>query len=268
MPNAALNGIDLHYEIDGSGPPIILTAGMLSDSASWGPLVEPLAAHFTVIRTDNRASGRTEPKDAPASPSDNASDVLALIGHLDLDRPQIVGHSMGGYVAAEVAARAPEQTASLTLLCSAPLNLPRSWHLFQTLCDIRATGPDGLWLRSLFPWLFHHRFFETPAQIEGAVAASLAYPHAQSATAMQHQLDALKAYVPDALAQRITRPALALLAESDLIVPHKEAHALLSTIPDIALHTVPDAAHSIHWDAPAAVLAHLLPFLLENAHAD
>ena len=266
MPQLNLTDVTLHYEIDGSGPALFLIAGMLSDSASWGPLVAPLAKHFTVIRPDNRTTGRTKPALAPTSLKQNADDCLALLTHLDLEHAHVIGHSMGGYIAAEFATRAPERTRSLTMMCCAPLNLPRSWHLFQTLCDIRATGPKDLWLRALFPWLFHHHFFEIPEQIEGAIAASLAYPHAQSLQAMQHQLNALKTYEPSSLVNEIKAPTLALLAKDDLIVPHHEAHALLARLPDCDIHTIENAAHSIHWDAAATVLEKLIPFLQEHSN--
>ncbi|MGH1577858.1 alpha/beta fold hydrolase [Planktotalea sp.] len=265
MPFLKLPDIDLHYEIEGDGPPIVLAAGMLSDSASWSSLLDPLAEHFTVIRPDNRTTGRTTPTNADTSPPKCAKDILALLDHLDLPSAQIIGHSMGGYISAELAALAPERTASLTLLCSAPMNLPRSWHLFQTFCDIRASGPEGLWLRSLFPWLFHHSFFDIPAQVDGAVAASLAYPYAQSAEAMQHQLNSIIGYDPSPLTAQIQTPTLGLLAQNDLIVPHRDALDLLTQIPQAQVHTIEHSGHSIHWDAPGAVLSHLIPFLKEHA---
>ncbi len=267
MPDLQLTDINLHYEIEGAGPPVILIAGMLSDSASWGPLIAPLAENYTVIRPDNRTTGRTTPALAATSPEQNAADVLSLMDHLSLPCAHVIGHSMGGYIAAEISARAPERTTSLTLLCSAPLNLARSWHLFQTFCDVRASGPEGLWLRALFPWLFHHSFFDTPEQVEGAIAASLAYPHAQSLDAMQHQLNALKCYDPSDVTQRIASPTLALLAQNDLIVPHSEALDLLNQIPQADVQSIPSAGHSIHWDASATVLAQLAPFLKEHSHA-
>lgn len=261
MPKLELPDITLHYEDQGQGHPVILIAGMLSDSASWGPLVDPLAKCYRVIRPDNRTTGRTTPTLASTSPQQNAKDILALMDHLELSQAHIIGHSMGGYIAAEFAAMSPQRISSLTLLCSAPMNIARSWHLFQNLCDIRRNAPAELWLNCLFPWLFHHKFFDHPDHVEGAIAASLAYPYAQSLDAMQHQLDALKRYYPTHLVDRVNTPTLALLAQNDLIVPQSEAHGLLSQIPDALIKVIPDAGHSIHWDAPEDVLAHLVPFL-------
>lgn len=271
MPDLNLDDITLHYEDEGTAtdaPPLVLISGMLSDSASWGPFGQSLTKSHRVIRPDNRTTGRTTPVLAATSPEQNAADLLSLLDHLQIAKAHLIGHSMGGYIAAELSALAPDRTASLTLLSSAPLNLARSWHLFQTLTDIRRTAPDGLWLRALFPWLFHHDFFEDPAKIEGAVAASLAYPFAQSLEAMQHQLDALTKYRPQDLTSRINVPTLALLARNDLIVPHDQARNLLMTLPKCQVQTIENAAHSIHWDAPAQVLDHILPFLQEHSHAN
>ncbi|MEP5154447.1 alpha/beta fold hydrolase [Planktotalea sp.] len=265
MPFLKLPDINYHYEIDGSGPPLILTAGMLSDSASWGILVPTLSEHFTVIRPDNRSTGRTTPALASTSPQQNAADVLALMDHLNVAKAHVVGHSMGGYIASELTLLAPDRISSLGLLCSAPMNLSRSWHLFQSFCDIRATGPEDLWLRSLFPWLFHHSFFDVPEQIEGAIAASLNYAHAQSLEAMQHQLNALKQYRPNPFGNDHTTPTLALLAQNDLIVPHDAAFELLSNVKSARIETVPNAGHSLHWDAAESVLSHLIPFLKEHS---
>ena len=84
MPDLKLDDISLHYEVDGSGPPLLLHAGMLSDSATWAPLVPLLTEHFTLIRPDNRSTGRTTPGDAPNSGAHMAADVLALMDHLGL----------------------------------------------------------------------------------------------------------------------------------------------------------------------------------------
>ncbi|MEO0391088.1 MAG: alpha/beta hydrolase, partial [Pseudomonadota bacterium] len=103
MPDVQLNDIQMHFEVQGEGPPVVLLAGMLSDSASWGPLVQPLAHHFTVVRPDNRTTGRTVPWDAPVSIGQMAQDAAALMRHLGHDTYHVVGHSMGGLMAMELA---------------------------------------------------------------------------------------------------------------------------------------------------------------------
>ena len=266
MPTLTLHDVTLHYEIDGNGPPLMLIAGTASDSASWGPLVEPLAQQFTVIRPDNRATGRTRPVQAPLSLDHWADDALALADHLALGPVAVAGHSLGGMIALAMAARRPAQVARLALLASAPVNAARNAALFDLILRLREPGqPPDLWLRAFLPWLFHPRFFTVPGQLDAAIAQSLAYPHAQGPQAMAAQVAALRAADPAALLAQITCPTLALLAEDDLLIPLEQARQALATIADLRIATLPQSGHSLHWDAPEATLAALIPFLREAA---
>ena len=266
MPHLPLPGVTLHYEIDGNGPPLMLIAGTASDSASWGPLVAPLAAHFTLIRPDNRSTGRSLPADAPLSLDHWADDALALIDHLGIGPAAVVGHSLGGMIAMNMAANAPASVSRLGLMASAPVNAARNGALFDLILSLRGDGqPPDLWLRAFLPWLFHPRFFEVPGQLEAAIAQSLAYPHAQPARQMAAQVAALRRADVGPLAARIACPTLALLGENDLLIPHAPARAALGAISDLTVTLIPNSGHSLHWDAPEAVLAALIPFLSKVA---
>lgn len=260
MPHLSLPDVTLHYEIDGSGPPLMLIAGTASDSASWGPLVAPLAQRFTVIRPDNRSTGRTRPLMAPLALEHWADDALALAAHLGLGPVAVVGHSLGGMIGMAMAARGP--VSRLAMLASAPIHQARNAALFDLMLRLREPGqaPD-LWLRAFLPWLFHPRFFAVPGQLDAAIAQSLAYPHAQAPAQMSAQVTALRAADPAALMPRVTCPVLALLAEDDLLIPLAQAREALAPIPGLRVQTIPESGHSVHWDAPQATLAALIPFL-------
>jgi pimeloyl-ACP methyl ester carboxylesterase len=259
MPDLALSDVTLHYEIGGAGPPLLLLAGMVSDSASWAPVLEALEPRFTVIRPDNRTTGRTRPRDAPVSVPGMAADAAALLEALGQGPAHVAGHSMGGLIAMELAAARPDLVSRLTVMASAPMRMARNAFLFRTLLALRAEGmAEDLWLRALFPWLFHPSAFDLPDQIEAGIRAGLDYPYAQSAEAMAHQVSALEAYDPAGLGPRVQVPALALLAENDALIPEAEARAALADIPDLRVETVPRAGHSLHWDAPQAVAEALI----------
>jgi pimeloyl-ACP methyl ester carboxylesterase len=250
----------LHVEVDGQGPPVMLIAGMASDSASWGPLVAQLADRFTVIRPDNRGTGRSAM--GRLSVAGWADDALNVAAHLGLGPVAVVGHSLGGIIALHMAATAPDAVSRIALLASAPVHLPRNTALFQTLLALRAPGqPPDLWLRAFLPWLFHPRFFAIPGQFDAAVAQSLAYPHAQTPAGMAAQLAALDGHDPAPLALTVAHPVIALLAEHDLLIPGDIARAALAPLRNLDLRVIPDAGHSVHWDASAATLAALIPFL-------
>ncbi len=187
MPELQLSDISLHYEVDGAGPPLLLHAGMLSDSATWTPLLPLLTPHFTVIRHDNRSTGRTMPVDAANSSALMAQDALALMDHLGHDTFAVAGHSMGGLMALELAALAPTRVTRASVLASGRVRMPRTVAVFDALLAIRhAPQGEEMWLRGLYPWIFGQAFFEDPQNVETALEAALAYPFAQTVEGMTH----------------------------------------------------------------------------------
>ena len=262
MPELSLPDVSLHYEVDGQGPPIILLAGMLSDSASWLPLVEPLSRNYTVIRPDNRTTGRTTPWNAQTSVQIMAEDAHLLMAHLGYDRYHVAGHSMGGRMAIELFGLARERVASLSILASAPNKLPRSLAVFEALRSIRDT-PDGetLWLKALYPWVFAPAFFENPQNAEMALEAALGYPYAQSAQAMAHQIEILRDFELRTSLESITCPTQILYAQDDALIPPGPARKAFESIPEAEHHVVENAGHSVVWDAPNAVSERLTSFL-------
>lgn len=257
MPTFKNDTVSLHYECAGDGPPLLLIAGMMSDSASWAPLLSLLEPHFTVIRPDNRTTGRTTPWDAPASIDTFAADCAALLDHLKVGPAHVMGHSLGGMIGMRVAYAHPHAVKTLTLAASAPLRLERNVVLFKSLLAIRQSNaaPDA-WLNALFPWLFAPALYDIPGAVAQAATASLAYPFAQSTKAMAHQIAALDGYTPEHISD-LTCPTQALLAAGDLLLPAELAQP---TLGDLPTHMIADAGHSIHWDAPDAVAEHLRRF--------
>ncbi|WP_223421477.1 alpha/beta fold hydrolase [Tateyamaria pelophila] len=262
MPNLDRPDLSLHYEMTGNGPPLLMLAGFMSDHASWTPLVPLLSAHFTCIRPDNRTTGRTTPWDAPVSITHMADDATALMDHLGHERFHVVGHSMGGIIALDIAHQTPARVASASVAASAPVRLPRNTALFASLIAIRRSNaaPDT-WLRALFPWLFNPDLYKNPDAVETAVAESLAYPHGQSADAMEHQLTALRDFDGKLLAHPAC-PAQALMGAVDLLIPPPHIKAVLGHLPH---HIIDGAGHSIHWDAPDAVAGHIVAFAKQNS---
>ncbi|MEP4196362.1 MAG: alpha/beta hydrolase [Aliishimia sp.] len=251
MPDLSLPDVTLHYEISGNGPPMVLIAGFMSDSASWAPLLPLLEPYFTLIRPDNRTSGQTHPWDAPASMELWAQDVISLLDHLGHEKAHIVGHSLGGLIGWVTSIRAPNRVASIMMVGSAPINTPRNTELFRALINIRnSNAPQDTWLRLLFPWLFRKEAFFAPDAITNAVQQSLAYPHAQSAEAMALQLDALQNVDANLFQTPPSVPSRAILSPDDLLVPIDDARMSLN---GISLVELTGLGHSIHWDDPQRV---------------
>ena len=110
---AEVNGINLYYEIHGAGRPLILLHGGLGSGEMFGPVLPVLAERHQVITPDLQGHGRTADIDRPIDPRLMADDIAALIDHLALASPDVVGYSLGGGVAMHTAARHPNKVRRL-----------------------------------------------------------------------------------------------------------------------------------------------------------
>jgi pimeloyl-ACP methyl ester carboxylesterase len=110
---AEVNGINLYYEIHGAGRPLVLLHGGLGSGEMFEPIMPQLAERHQVVAPDLQGHGRTADIDRPLDIRVMADDIAALIDHLGLDRPDVVGYSLGGGVALQVAVRHPEKVRRL-----------------------------------------------------------------------------------------------------------------------------------------------------------
>lgn len=254
----------LHVEVAGDGPPLLLLAGLASDSLSWEPLKPHLADRFRLIMPDNRGAGRTTlPYDGVTLPQ-MAADVLAVLDALEIQRAAVLGHSMGGLIALDAAAAAPERFGGLVLAASAPLPNARNMAVFDSLVALRGNGvaPEQ-WLPVLFNWLFRKSFFAQPGAVDEAVRLALEHPYPQSDAAFAAQIEAVRAYRPPATLKDLEARALALLGAEDLLFEPQAALAALGRYSGLRLshQVIDEAAHSVHWDQPESVAAAVKTFL-------
>jgi pimeloyl-ACP methyl ester carboxylesterase len=111
--HAEVNGINLYYEVHGAGRPVVLLHGGLGSGEMFGPVMPQLAEHHQVVTPDLQGHGRTADIDRPLDIRLMADDIAALIDHLGLDKPDVVGYSLGGGVALQVAVRHPDKVRRL-----------------------------------------------------------------------------------------------------------------------------------------------------------
>jgi pimeloyl-ACP methyl ester carboxylesterase len=116
MSHADVNGVSLYYEEHGSGEPLVLLHGGIGAGEMFEPIVPALAAGRRVITVDLQGHGGTADVDRPLRPETMADDVAALIEHLGLERADLMGYSLGGYVALRTAIQHPERVRRLVLV--------------------------------------------------------------------------------------------------------------------------------------------------------
>lgn len=257
MPQFQNGAASVHYEIIGSGRPLLLVAGTASDGASWAPLL-PLLPDRQLILIDNRGSGRTKVEGA-IELADMVGDCAALIDHLGVGPVDVVGHSLGGFLGLGLAAMYEGRVARLVTLATAGIG-PRTRSVFNDLSRMYFVLPPEDWFRLLYPWLFSDPFFADEANIAAAAAASTSYAFRQSPGDFARQIAALNGGLPVDLS-RVACRVLAVSGDLDLLAPPGAVEALHANVPDFTRHSIPYAAHSLHWEAPQAVAAEIRSFL-------
>lgn len=116
---ADVNGINLYYETHGTGRPLVLLHGGLGSGEMFGPVLPALSERHQVIAPDLQGHGRTADIDRPIDVRLMADDIAALIEHLGLDKPDVVGYSLGGGVALQVAIKYPALIGRLVVVSAA-----------------------------------------------------------------------------------------------------------------------------------------------------
>src|SRR3990167_9486363 len=117
MPKITANNISMHYEQHGTGDDLVLIGGLTSDHQVWKSALRILSQYFRVLIFDNRGAGQTDTPDLPYTTELMAKDTLALMTALNIPRAHIVGHSLGGCIAQQMALIAPDKVKKLVIAC-------------------------------------------------------------------------------------------------------------------------------------------------------
>lgn len=258
-----VNGVNLYYEVHGRGEPLLLIAGLASDSQSWLSVVEELSQHYQVILPDNRGSGRTEPQGVEISIQAIADDCIALLDHLDFSSANILGHSMGGFVAMDCAIRYPKRVSKLILESTSAFCSSRNSALFSDWHSYLQNGMTlELWFRNIFYWIFSEGFFNDTGALQNAVRFAVEYPYPQTVNAFGNQIKAIRAFNCLEELKNITSKTLAVFGREDILFSPDENARVFSRIPGIVVSTVEHAAHSVHMEKPDEFVRIVRNFLI------
>jgi len=126
MPVIRVGDIDMYYEVHGSGDPLVLIGGLAGDISETGWLIDRCARTHRVLAFDNRGAGRTDKPDAPYSIPMMASDTDALMEAVGMSRATVLGVSMGGRIALDLALEHPGRVSRLILVSTMATARPAS----------------------------------------------------------------------------------------------------------------------------------------------
>jgi 3-oxoadipate enol-lactonase len=132
MPVVAVNGLDIYYEMHGTGEPLVLIGGLGSDITQFAGIIDWLTQRCQVLAFDNRGAGRTAKPDTPYTIALMAQDTAGLMAALGIARADVIGFSMGGRIALELALTHPRLVRRLVLVSTSAAGrgkLTMSWPM-------------------------------------------------------------------------------------------------------------------------------------------
>ncbi len=259
--------IEIYYETQGEGPPLILIGGLTSTAAVWAPQVAALSGRYRVITPDNRGSGRTRlaPDDGVRTPARLAGDILALIDGLELDRVHLAGASMGGMIVQEFARHHVDRLKSLTIMCST-FGGERATHPTREVISAMAAGSHAdasdeekraMQAINVHPDTPRLR----PEQLAFYEGTKTAEPHSSQEIALR--IAGMADFnVYDEIAE-LTLPVLVMAGSHDVLIPTVNARKLAERIPGARKVIVENAGHVFFAEQPEACNQALLDFLSE-----
>lgn len=263
MAYAENDGARIYWEEHGGGEPVLLIMGLGATLDLWHRLLPPLSAGHRAILLDNRGVGRSAVPDPPYSIPQMADDAVAVLDAAAVDTAHVIGASMGGVIAQELALRRPDRVRSLVLACTAcggPDGVAAPLEMRAALVGRAAMTPEE-GIRALVPFTYH------PATPRDRVEEDLRIRlrHYPSAKGYLAQLQAVLGYETYARLGAIRVPTLVLHGEDDQLVPAANGRDLASRIRGARLVLVPSASHILFTDQPETVNRAILEFLHEAA---
>jgi pimeloyl-ACP methyl ester carboxylesterase len=254
-----------YYQEFGNGEPLILIAGLASDSQSWLPVVVGLSKHFRVIIFDNRGVGRSSNDNTNITIQKMTDDCADLIRHLNLSSANILGHSMGGIIAMDLAIRYPNLVKKLILEATSPKLNMRNINVFNDWVSYLNMGMDKkLWFKNIFYWIFLPAFFDDAVMLNQSIDMSVNYPYPQSDISFKNQIDAISKINLLPNLKKIDADTLVMYGEFDLLFPSNENSLLFNDITHLQTVTISNAAHSIHVDNPVCFTNSVISFIIDH----
>jgi 3-oxoadipate enol-lactonase len=252
MPKLRVGENEVHYERAGSGEPLLMIQGMSGTHVAWGePFLEPLRESFDVIAFDNRGIGLSAPIAGPFTIVEMAEDAASLMDELGIESAHVVGISMGGMIAQELALAEPDRLRSLTLGCSY-CGGPGSQLMPQENVEILAagmmSGDRDKAIRASYEVNLSPAFRAEESRYDAFHEMATAVPAAKGTIELQVQ--AIFGHDTSSRLGEISTPTLIVHGTEDGVLPYPNGELIASLMPAARLETLEDVGHMFWWEQP------------------
>ena len=251
MSSTATNdGVRLAYEEHGEGEPLLFVQGLGYDRHGFGPLPGLLASDFRVVVFDNRGVGDSDVPEGPYSVEMLAADAVSVLDAAGIESAHVLGVSLGGFVAQELALSYPDRVRKLVLCSTAPGSVPPSYPMpergLQAFAQFPTLGREAGFRLMVENSLGDHGVRERPELVEEIFRYRLERGPTLAGWVAQAQAGAtFDAYerIPAIMA-----PTLVVQADADFVIDVRNAQLLAERIPDARLEIIPDRGHLVIWE--------------------
>lgn len=266
MPKTKANGIEIYYEVNGSGTPLILISGLGYPAWQWHRMVPYLSPHVQVITFDNRGVGQTDTPTGPYTASMLAADTAGLLDALGIDKAVVMGHSMGGFIAQAMALEFPRKVEKLILSSTnfgGPHHVPITQEAMTVLSDV-TSDPVTRFKNGLVVSTAPGFAEKQPEVIQSWLEWRMANP--VNVAGYQAQFGIGLALFPETAAfenklSNVTVPTLILFGAHDKVVPPTNADLLAKKIPNSQVVILPDAGHFFPMEVPKEAARVIIDFV-------
>ncbi len=261
MGKMTVGDIEMAYEVVGSGPPLVLITGIGYGRWFWHKVVPALAEHFQVVTFDNRGAGESSKPPGPYTTALMAADTAGLLDGLGIRRAYVLGHSLGGFIAQELALARPDLVEKLILASTTyggPNVIPITPEALEVLTK-REGDPVELVRRGIQVACAPGFAERHPEVVQELLAYRLTNPVPPEQ--YQAQVMAGAAHNAESRIGQITCPVLVLFGEHDTVVPPGNAELLAKKLPNAQVRILPGTGHIFPIEDPAATGAAVVGFL-------
>ena len=266
MATVNVNGCEIYYEVHGQGDPLVLIMGLRRNVEWWYRQIPALSEHFQVIAFDNRGAGRSDKPVMEYAIRLFADDTAGLMDALDISTAHILGISMGGYIAQELALNYPAKVENLVLGCTGcggDRNVSMSPERMEKFTANKGLNPEEILRKDMDIYFSDDYIVQRTEIIEEFVEISMRYY--QPADAFFRQFDACLRHDTGDRLNQIAAPALIMTGDDDPLVPPQNSHVLKNLIAGAELSVFAGGRHCFFMEEADRFNKETVDFFMANS---
>ncbi len=243
------NGVNIQYQIRGTGNPLVLIMGFGADGNVWELHVAEYEKHFKCIILDNRGVGKSDQPEGPYTTAIMAEDVVAVMDHAGVTKARVAGISMGGAITQSLVLNHPERVHSIALISTWPRFNNYAKTVYENLKKLRVTSKPEDFMELLQLWIFAPPYYETGMKdLKEGQDGAANNPNPQSKYGFDGQLDACIHHDVVERLSEIKVPTLITVGDMDIFTPPAFSRILHENIEGSVYVNFPEGGHVHHWE--------------------